>query len=188
MKVHFMGAFDGKGASLPNGTPVEGAVAIKEPGDPRKLVMITNITALVLFLVLVAILLLRGGVKALNFRGVLVGALLLFPRDLLRLPCFKGDAYYYTNFHQSMPFLMGPEEMGKTRYLLMTLLPDLVLGLIPFVLFLIWPNLSFLGSMGAMVLPMGAGDYLMAWLILRQMPKDAVTYRHRFHSYWYIPE
>lgn len=188
MKVHFMGAFDGKGASLPNGTPAEGAVPIREPGNPKKLVMITNLTALILFAVLVTVLFLRGGWRAFNFRGVLVGALLLFPRDLLRVPCYRGDAYYYTNFHQSMPFVTGPEDMTKTRFLIMTLLPDVVLGLIPYLLFLIWPSLSFLGSMGAMLLPMGAGDYLMAWLVARQMPREALTYRDRFHSYWYIPE
>ena len=187
MKLHYMGSFQGKVATLPHAEPVEDAVPVREPGKPRKLVIITNIGALVLFAILLALLLLQGGTAALNFRGVILAAVLLFPRELLRSVFYRGDVYYYTNFQQSMPFVIGPEHMRRERFLLMTLAPDVLLGLLPYLLFLIWPRLSLLGTLGLICLPMGFGDYLLAWLILRQMPKGAMTYRNMFHSYWYIP-
>ena len=58
-------------------------------------------------------------------------------------------------------------------------------GLIPLVLFFIWPELKLLGTMGLICLPMGFGDYLLAWLVLRQVPSDAMVYRQYFHTYWY---
>ena len=27
----------------------------------------------------------------------------------------------------------------------------------------------------------------LAWLVLRQAPRDAMLYRKNFHTYWYIP-
>ena len=59
--------------------------------------------------------------------------------------------------------------------------------MIPFVLFLIQPEWGILGAMGAMAIPMGAGDYLNVFNALTQMPKGARTYLHGFNSWWYMP-
>ena len=110
---------------------------------------------------------------------------MILPRELLRAVFYREECWFYLNFQDSMPFITGSEHMSRTRFLLLTLVPDLIFGLIPLVLFFIWPNLRILGTMGLICLPMGFGDYLLAWLVLRQVPSDATVYRQYFHTYWY---
>ena len=94
----------------------------------------------------------------------------------------------YTNLRHGMLFVVGPEKMSKGRFIFMSLLPNIVFGFIPFILFLIWPQLGVLVSLGAVSIPMGGGDYINVFNALTQMPKGAKTYLCRFNSYWYMPE
>ena len=185
MKIRYRGSFDGKVASLPPAQPVEGAVRVEEPGRPRELVRKTNIGAAIFFAVLLVLVILRGGLAALHLGGVVLALLAVFPRELMRALFYREECWFYLNFQDSMPFVTGSEHMSRTRFLLLTLLPDVLFGLIPLVLYFIWPNLSILGTMGLICLPMGFGDYLLAWLVLRQVPGDATVYRQYFHTYWY---
>ena len=70
----------------------------------------------------------------------------------------------------------------------MSLLPNLVFGALPFLIFLIWPDQIFLGTLGLLSLGMGAGDYYNVFNAVTQMPRGARTYLHQFNSYWYMPE
>ncbi len=187
MKIRYMGSFDGKVQHLPPAEPVAEAARVQEPGKPRDLVRKSNIGAAILFCVLLMLVVLRGGLGALHIGGVIVAALVILPRELLRAVCYRDECWFYMNFQESMPFVTGGEHQSKLRFLLTTLLPDVIFGLIPLLLFLIWPNLSLLGTMGLLCLPMGCGDYLLAWLVLRQVPRGAMLYRQFFHTYWYIP-
>lgn len=87
-----------------------------------------------------------------------------------------------------MLFVAGPEDMTKTRFIMMSLAPNIVFGFIPFILFLIFPKAIILGVFGAISIGCGAADYLNVINALTQMPKGALTYLYGTHSYWYIPE
>lgn len=187
MKIRYMGAFEGKVEALPQAQTVEGAQRLSEPGKPRDLVRKANIGAAVLFLVLLALVILRGGIRSLHIGGVIAAALLILPRELLRGVFYQEECCFYLNFQESMPFLTGAEHQSRIRFLLATLAPDVLFGLIPLMLYFIWPSLSVLGTLGLLCLPMGCGDYILAWLVLRQAPRDAVLYRQYFHTYWYLP-
>ena len=187
MKIRYKGSFDGKLASLPQPQPVDGATPVREPGKPRDLVRRANIGAAVLFVVLLALVIVRGGTHALHIGGLITALLLVVPRELLRGVFFREESWFFLNFQESMPFLTGPEHQSRARFLLATLLPDVLFGLIPLVIYFIWPHLSVLGTLGLLCLPMGFGDYILAWLVLRQVPRDAMLYRQYFHTYWYIP-
>ena len=69
-------------------------------------------------------------------------------------------------------FVVGPEDMSKVRFIFMSLLPNLVFGLIPYVIFLAFPEQRFLGTLGALCLGMGAGDYYNVFNALTQMPSQ----------------
>ena len=59
--------------------------------------------------------------------------------------------------------------------------------IITLILFFINPSWGFLGTLGALAIPMGAGDYMNIFNAIRQMPKGARVYMHGMHSYWYMP-
>ena len=67
----------------------------------------------------------------------------------------------------------------------MSLLPNIVFGLIPFVIFFINKDMCLMGVFGALSLSMGFGDYINVFNALTQMPKGSKTYLNGFRSYWY---
>ena len=188
MKLHYKGKFDGCVESLPSGEHRPGAVQFKEPESVKKLAWIATGISLALYAVLLPVLILRGGLSLAFSIGVLLSLLTLFPHELLHGICFKEDVYLYTNLKQGMLFVVGPEDMSRKRFVFMSLLPNFIFGVIPFMLFLVFPQLKILGALGAFTIPMGAGDYLNVYNAMTQMPKGARTYLHGFHSYWYMPE
>lgn len=190
MKLHYMGKYSGDETSLPHGEHQPGAVKFREPESSKKLALVANGIALVLCLITLPVLFLRGGVGVLAtfWVGAVLALLSMFPHELLHGLCFRKDVYLYTNLKQGMLFVVGPETMTRPRFVWMSLLPNLLFGFLPFGVFLLFPQLTVLGSLGALALTMGAGDYLNVWNALRQMPKGAHTYLYGFHSYWYMPE
>ena len=85
-------------------------------------------------------------------------------------------------------FVVGTETMSKSRFIIMSLLPNLIFGFIPYIIAMIIPSASILGAFGAVSICMGVGDYYNAIHALVQMPKGSRTYLHKFNSFWYIPE
>ncbi len=84
-----------------------------------------------------------------------------------------------------MMFVVGTEDMSKGRFIFMCLCPNLFLGAIPFVIFLIFPYLTGAGLFGLIAVGMGFADYINVYNAVRQMPKGAKTYLCGMHSYWY---
>lgn len=192
MKLHYMGKFNLDPHSLPHGEHQEGAVPFKEATDSKRLSMIATVISVVIFVVLGTASVLRSTAvfKEHFWQALLalwVSILTLFPHELLHAICFKGDVYLYTNWSQGMLFVVGPETMSKTRFVILSLLPNLILGILPYVVGMIIPN-AFLLTFGVMTTSMGAGDYYNVFNALTQMPKGARTYLYEFHSYWYIPQ
>ena len=188
MKFHYKGKFSGDPDDLPYLEHEPGAVPFDEPQDPKKLGLIANGIALVIAIAALVILFFRGGLTAFNPIGCILMLLTLFPHELLHAVCFRDDVYMYTNLKHGMLFVVGPERMSKGRFVFMSLLPNIVFGFIPFAIYLIWPEHTILGTMGALCISAGAGDFLNVFNALTQMPKGAKTYLHKFNSFWYVPE
>lgn len=190
MKLHYMGRFSGDPASLPHGEHKPGAVPFKEVQDPAKLALLANGLALALALPLAALALWRGGAYFTFWQfaaGWALSAAILFPHELLHAVCFKKDVYLYTSWRQAMLFVTGPEDMSRGRFVLMSLLPNLVLGLAPYLAGMLFPRQFFLLVWGVLGLGAGAGDYCNVFNALTQMPKGARTYLYQFNSWWYMP-
>lgn len=189
MKLIYKGKFDGDENSLPQGNPVEGAVQFKEADDMNDFAKKVNLLAVVLLVaafVAVGIRAAFADAKAISLWGYALAMLTLFPHELLHGICFREEVYLYTNWRQGMLFVTGTEHMTKARFIFMSLLPNLIFGFVPFLLFMVNPQWTALGTMGAMAISMGAGDYYNVWNALTQVPEGAVIYNQGFHSYWYI--
>lgn len=119
--------------------------------------------------------------------GAVVALLLVFPHELLHAFCFREDVYLYTNWKQGMAFVVGPETRSKARFIGMSMLSNVVFGVIPYTIGMLFPHLSFFTSLGIFSLGMGVGDYYNVFNALTQMPKGAKTYLYQFNSFWYLP-
>lgn len=190
MKLHYMGKYNLDPDSLPHKEHVEGAVKFREAEDSKKLAKIAGTINLIIVIAMVIPLALRAKENLLSLQaylGLITSFLALFPHEVLHAVCFKEDVYLYTNLRQGMLFVVGPESMSKGRYIFMSLLPNIILGIIPYIIGIIFPSLIFFGVFGAFNTAAGAGDYYNVFNAATQMPKGAKTYLHKFNSYWYIP-
>lgn len=194
MKLHFMGKYDQDPASLPRGEHKEGAVKFKEIDDSAQFGKVMNIAAIVIMVVLagLAVFICRSDLFTISLcfqvpLGCFAALLALFPHELLHAICFKEDAYIYTNFAQGMLFVVGPEDMSKSRFIFLGLLPNIILGLVPYVIGLIFSQ-PFLIVFGLTGISAGAGDYYNVLNAIRQMPRGSRTYIHGLNSYWYMPK
>ncbi len=188
MKLTYKKKFDGDPNSLPHGEHKPNAVKFKEFDDPKKLAIFANGLSIVIMIVFAIPVFLRWGFFESTIIGAVLPVLTLFPHEILHGICFKDEVYLYTNWAQGMLFVVGPEEMSRKRFIFMSLLPNIVFGLIPYLLSFLTIKLAFLGVSGALCIAMGAGDYYNVFNALTQMPKGARTYLHKFNSYWFMPE
>ena len=85
-------------------------------------------------------------------------------------------------------FVVGTEDMTKARFTAMSLMPTILFGFIPFVLFFFFPSQLWLGLTGAFNIGAGTGDFINVYNALTQMPKGALTYMSGHHSFWYVPK
>lgn len=184
MKFHYAGKYDGNESSLPQREHPTGYVQFKEPENMKKFAVVMNILAIVITFVLLIIVDYISKERS-SLLGIFLALVSLVPHEFLHALCFKGDVYMYQNLKQGMLFVAGTEDMSKTRFIMMGLCPNIVFGFIPFILFLIFPNLTVLGTLGALAIGMGAGDYYNVFNALTQVPKGAKVYNSGIHSYWY---
>lgn len=190
MRLHYKGAYNLNPDSLPHGEHQPNAVPFKEAKDTKELGIIANTGCVVLLFVLLAFAFFRCRPYFSAWQlitGCITPMLVLFPHELLHAVCFREDVYLYTNWKQGMVFVIGPETMTKTRFIFMSLLPNLVLGVIPYCIGMLFPQLLFFAVFGALSAGMGFGDYYNVFNALTQMPRGARTYLYGFNSFWYIP-
>ncbi len=190
MKLIYKGGFDGNVDNLPAREHMPGATKFKEFENPTQMAIFANVFAIVLTVALIAVVFFYGSDPFSMWMplGACLSMVTLFPHEILHALCFKGEVYLYTNWSKGMLFVVGPETMSKARFVFMSLLPNIVFGFVPFILFLVVPQWSPLGWFGALCIGMGAGDYYNVFNALTQMPKGARTYLYKFNSYWYMPQ
>ena len=192
MRFHYAGKYVGPD-QLPKREPMPaGAVAFREPDSAGMMGLIGNGLALVIFVVLYGLLVVRCGMGALNHEAFFFGALLtlatMVPHEFIHAICFRGDVYMYQALSKGLLFVVGPEDMTLGHFCFMSLLPATVLGVIPYLACMIAPSLTALGIFGAMALASAAGDFFNVFNAVTQMPRGALTFLSGFHSYWYLPE
>ena len=190
MKLNFMGKYNGDPASLPSKPHREGAVAFKEPKDMKALSIIANGLALIIAVILLIPVFIKYSIWEHYLElclGALLSMLIMYPHEILHAICFKDDAYIYSNLKQGLMFVFGAEDMTKTRFTLMSLLPNILLGLVPYIIGLLIPWLSILAFFGTIALSSGAGDYINVFNALTQVPKGALIYMYGVNSFWYKP-
>lgn len=190
MILHNGGKYNGDESILPQREHPPGAVVFKEAENMKRFAVIVNVGCILTMIALAVpfVLLVREHIRENGVwlaLGGICGGLSLPVHELLHALCYKRDVYFFNNLKQGMVFVVGTEDMSKARFIFMCLCPNIFLGLIPYALFLIFPNIAFLGLFGLICTGMGFGDYVNVFNAAKQMPKGAKTYLCGHHSYWY---
>ncbi|MGN0430646.1 MAG: DUF3267 domain-containing protein [Acetatifactor sp.] len=192
MIFHKAGKYNGDESTLPQREHHPNAVPFKEPKSMLLLSIIANAGAFLMIVLMGIPVFLLGREYITRDNSIFLVLALWFPmltivpHEFLHALCFKKDVYYYTNFKQGMAFVVGTEDMSKLRFIMMSLCPNLVFGWLPYLIFLLFPNLVYVGAFGTICIGMGFGDYINVFNALTQMPKGAKTYLCGMHSFWYV--
>lgn len=188
MRLIFKGKYDGNPESIPHNEHMPNAHRFNEISDTNKLGIIMNFACFIITGSLFGLFCLISGAKSYSIFGPMLALITLLPHEILHALCFKKEVYFYTDIKNGLVFGVGPETMSKSRAILMNLLPNIVFGFVPLVLYLINNNLTLLGSMSVFTIGMGMIDYYNVKNIITQMPRGARTYMYETSSYWYVPE
>lgn len=184
-KIHWAGKFDGKEERLPQREHPEGSVQFKE-ADMKSLAIAANVMAFVLLAFLLVTLKLRAGHFFLSRIGAILTLVFILPHEFLHAIAMNGDSFFYTNLKQGMLFVVSKEDMSKARCIIMLLLPNIIFGFIPYILFMIFPQQEWLGMLGTFSIVLGTGDYYNVFLVAAQVPAGATVYHSGLHYYWYV--
>lgn len=187
MKFKNAGKYNGNPDSLPQ-KEVAGAVQFKEFEDLKKFGIIMNVAALFILLLLLILGGIRSGELPVHIVGALLAMCIMVPHEFLHACCFREEVLMYSNLKEGMMFVIGTEDMSRTRFIVMSLMPNLVFGFIPYLIYMIFPEQQVLGTFGALCISMGAGDYINILNCLKQVPKGAKVYMSGIHTFWYMPE
>ena len=137
-KFHFAGRYNGDPESLITEPHKPDYVPFKEAQDMNKLSLIMNGIAIVIAAFTVAVYFIVGR-QPLNIIGTILSLVAMVPHEFLHAICFKEDVYMYENLRKGMLFVVGPGTFTKAEFVFMSMLPNLVFGFIPFLIFLIDP-------------------------------------------------
>ena len=130
----------------------------------------------------------KGLITGFSYAGIFLYLLTIVPHEFLHAICFKDDVYMFHDLKHGMLFMAGPERMSKGHFIFKCLLPSIVLGFIPFIIFWINPKLTVLATLGTLGIASAAGDFYNVRNALRQVPKGARIYQHKYDTFWYMPE
>ncbi len=196
MKLIFKGKFTSYDA-LPKGELPENAVAFREPKTMVGINLMALLFALPVAIVMFILLSMFGGSEMYgryNLCGLVIALALVPLHEYIHaLFCGKNaEVYMYYSLKHYMMFVLTLTPMTKARFIVMSLMPSLILGWLPFLAgLLICPSadiggiLMAAGIFGAI---MGCGDYMNMFNAAVQMPKGSLTQLLGMHSYWFMPE
>ena len=158
MKFHYKGKYNSP-EELPYHEEVPGAVQFKEVKDLKALSTRANTIAIILLVVTLGLIYLRAGRISFGIGMFAAYVVFLVVHEFLHAVWYKGDVYMFQNLRNGLLFVIGTEDFSKGRFILKSLFPSLVLGVIPFIAFMINPELGGLGTFGALNIASAAGDY-----------------------------
>ena len=201
MRLIYKGIFKGV-EQLPIGELPEKAVKFKEADSMESLTLYTYLYAILTMPVIslfVAISFLFHGEINISFSmpgfslGLVAPLITLIPHELLHAVAFGKGAdveMFISPKHLSM-FVVSTTPISKKRFIVNSLLPNLIFGWIPLVVWLLLPYTAtlsaFLFWFSAASILMGSGDYYNIVNALRQMPKNSMHQHSGLNSYWFIP-
>ena len=194
MQLHYKGKYNADDMDFLKRTHPSNAVEFK-PLNSKKAGIIIKIIfylpAVFLFIYLLTIFSVRikqltGETRSLNIiLPCVISPFAVILHEFLHAICFKKDVYLYSNLSRLKLVAVGTEDMSKTRFIIMKLLPEFVLGVIPFVISLLVPQWVGLGFLGAFCIAIGTEDYIIVANAIIQVPNDAMIYMSEMRYYWY---
>jgi len=196
MKLVYKGILT-RNETLPLWSLPDNAIIVREP-DNYQMITLVSLLFIVPAALLVAIItlfsyILHGDYASVGFSwiGLVLAFAAMIPHEYLHAVCFGKDAEVEMFFlpQSANIAVTSSKAISKHRFILMSLLPSLVLGWIPLLIWAILPYTVFSNALftfsvitGAVH---GAGDNFGVYNIIRQVPKGSMMQMSGNNPYWF---
>ncbi|MEF9952309.1 MAG: DUF3267 domain-containing protein [Clostridium sp.] len=126
--------------------------------------------------------------------GFVLQIVLVFVHEILHAVSFprKARKEVWIKPSEFVAFVYSNEIVSKARFIWMSLCPNIILGFIPYLLWMagIFGLDSLLSKIVIITaifnIMSGVGDYLNVYLTIKQVPKGGLVQSYGFHSYWIL--
>lgn len=197
MKLVYKGKFKGE-EQLPKGVLPDNAIKFKEPESINKLNLLMIVFSIPVIALIGAVVVISGLLYGeinipTEFKpftlGVLFSLLTLIPHELLHAVCYGKDdvVQLYIAPSKLMMFVLSNDPVSKARFIFLSLLPNILFGWIPLIIWAILPHSGILFYFSTMNILSGCGDYINVYNSVRQMPKGSMHQHSGVNSYWFMP-
>lgn len=119
------------------------------------------------------------------FIACFIGYFSIYIHELLHAICYKKEVFIFIDFFKGKAFTIGVEDMSKAKYIFTSLLPNVLLGIIPYVIFLVNDEAIFFGVYGALCLIMGYQDFFNIYNVIKYTPHKSKIYLSGENAYWH---
>ena len=209
MRFVYKGKFDGNYDNLPRAELPDSAVCYEEPDNIKEITVIATKLGIVLIVPVIIAAAVKGyiafkagysGIDIIDsfmvmvFPAVILFFISLFPHELIHGICWPGDAEVgiYNALRQGVLFVTSTEPMTKKRFIWMSAAPNIVFGIIPFIIFVIMPfgtkASSFMGWFSLCSLSGAGGDLMNIINTIKQVPDGSMVAMSGIHTYWYMED
>lgn len=200
MKLVWRGKFSNNAELGLSSTLPDHAIKFKEPATLGKFLMQALVFILPALALVLALSMLKTSIYGAHsvvigkesLIGMLLATLALVPHELMHAALYPANApveVWYSPKHMAA-FVYCLAPVSKSRFMLLGMLPNIILGLIPMVAWVFVPlHLVFLSNnlfaFALLNILSGIGDYLNVYNAYRQVPKHGIVQNSGLHSYWY---
>lgn len=195
MKLIYRGFF--KIDKLPTSILPENAKKFREPTNEIALNLYSLLFTIPCFIIIYFVYTLKlslyGGEIFVKFyeSAILISILLLLPHEILHAICFPKNSEVNLFIMLTGACVACTTPIHKFRFIIMSLLPNIILGVLPLFVWLFFPHSNFsdyIFSISISNLLLGCGDYMNVFNAITQMPKDSMQQLSGMNSYWFIPD
>lgn len=127
------------------------------------------------------------------FLGWILSYLAIIPHELLHGIWYPRGSVVeiWSSIENGLFFVTCCDAVSKSRFILMSIFPSLIFGIIPVIVYIFIPETiwaSMLFGFGAANVSNGGGDYLNIHNTIKQVPAGAMIANSGVHTYWWKKE
>lgn len=126
--------------------------------------------------------------------GVLLIIPLFFLHEFIHGLCFPKDAtvYCYSGLRQGILLVTSDKYLSKKRFVFISVVPLLLLGVIPFLIWVFYPETTYvtrtLMTFSPILILAACGDVMNIYNTIKQVPNGAKIALSGMNTYWFFPE
>ncbi|WP_160687679.1 DUF3267 domain-containing protein [Clostridium sp. C2-6-12] len=198
MKLTWKGKYTNENQLLIGNLP-DNAVKFKGAENTTRLMLESSLFAILSIIIIAIFVYLKRKLNLgtnthglFNLWGAMLSFLFIIPHELLHAIAVpkNADVQIWYSVKSIMPFTYFNCKNSKLRFIFIGLLPTVILGIIPFI---IWIFTAFnsgefskiLFTFSTFNILNGCGDIYHVYRVITQMPNKAFVQFSRFNLYWY---